>query len=69
LRLYTSAVRRGVRVPEMLTVDERFEAIIADATPVARMNPLREPDPEQRPPAEQKPVESAPEQEKPSQDE
>ncbi|WP_433702205.1 hypothetical protein [Nocardiopsis sp. CA-288880] len=56
-------------MPEMLTVDERFEAIIADATPVAKMNPLREPDPEQRIPVEQKPVESAPEQEKPSQDE
>ncbi|MFJ9558032.1 hypothetical protein ACIRPH_29865 [Nocardiopsis sp. NPDC101807] len=56
-------------MPEMLTVDERFEAIIADAIPAARMNPLREPDPEQRTPVEQKPAESAPEQEKPSQEE
>ncbi len=68
MRLYASAVRRGVRVPKMLTVDERFEAIIADVTPQAKMNPLREPDPEKAVPVEQKPVETAPEQEKPSQD-
>jgi len=55
-------------VPKMLTVDERFEAIIADVTPQAKMNPLREPDPEKVAPVEQKPVETAPEQEKPSQD-
>ena len=68
MRLYTSAVRRGVRVPKMLTVDERFEAIVADVTPAAKMNPLREPDPEKALPVEQQPVETVPEQEKPSQD-
>ena len=55
-------------MPKMLTVDERFEAIIADVTPAAKMNPLREPDPEKALPVEQQPVETVPEQEKPSQD-
>jgi len=50
-------------------MDERFEAIIAETAPRAKMNPLREPDPEQGPPVEQKPAESVPEKETPGQDE
>ena len=52
LRLYTSAVRRGVRVPKMLTVDERFEAIVAGVTPEAKMQPMEEPTPKEGAPKE-----------------
>lgn len=67
LRLYTSAVRRGVRVPKMLTMDERFEAIVADValTPEAKMGPLREPDPERRLPDE---TEDGPEEREPAEE-
>ena len=65
LRLYTSAVRKGVRVPKMLTVDEQFEAIIAGAEITAKMSPLRDPDGGEQPaPSEEKPAESAPAEEK-----
>jgi hypothetical protein len=30
----------------MLTVDEQFEAIVADVSPSARMEPYQEPEPE-----------------------
>jgi hypothetical protein len=53
LRLYTSAVRKGVRVPKMLTVDEQFEAIVADVAPVAKLDPYQEPAPKESVPAEQ----------------
>lgn len=46
LRIYASAVRRGVRVPEMLTVDEEFDRIVADVRPTAKMRPLEEPEPD-----------------------
>jgi hypothetical protein len=52
LRLYASAVRKGVRVPKMLTVDEQFEAIVSDAYHEVRadkMDPYREPAPEPKP--------------------
>lgn len=65
MRLYASAVRRGVRVPKMLTVDEEFEAIVADVVPEAKLSPFQEPDPTKLAPAEEKPVESAPAEEKP----
>lgn len=68
LRLYTSAVRKGVRVPKMLTVDEQFEAIVAEVAPVAKLNPYQEPNPEQGSPSEEKPAESAPAEEKPSEE-
>lgn len=35
----------------MLTLDDRFEAIIADAMPEAKMRPYQEPDPEAPVPA------------------
>lgn len=60
LRLYTSAVRKGVRVPKMLTVDEQFEAIIAGADVTAKMHPTQEPDPSKASPAEGQPVEGEP---------
>lgn len=52
LRLYTSAVRKGVRVPKMLTVDEQFEAIVAGVTPEAKMRPMEEPTPKEAAPKE-----------------
>lgn len=52
MRLYTSAVRRGVRVPKMLTVDEQFEAIVAGATPGAKLQPMEEPTPKEGAPKE-----------------
>lgn len=68
LRLYTSAVRKGVRVPKMLTVDEQFEAIVVGAETTAKLNPYQEPNPEQGSPSEEKPAESAPAEEKPSEE-
>ena len=71
LRLYASAVRRGVRVPKMLTLDERFEAIIVDVHREVRadkMDPLREPDPKKPVPAEEKPGETTPDKEKSSEE-
>ena len=67
LRLYTSAVRRGVRVPKMLTMDERFEAIVADValTPEAKMRPLHEQDPERGTPDG---TEGAPEEREPAEE-
>lgn len=37
----------------MLTVDEQFEAIVADVAPAAKMEPYQEPDPEHVAPAEE----------------
>lgn len=54
MRLYTSAVRKGVRVPKMLTVDERFEAIVSGAYRDVRadkMQPMEEPTPKEGTPA------------------
>lgn len=51
LRLYTSAMRKGVRVPKMLTVDEQFEAIIEGAVTEAKLRPMDEPNPEESTPA------------------
>lgn len=45
LRIYASAVRRGIRVPKMLTVDEEFERIVADVRPTGKMRPLEDPEP------------------------
>ncbi|MFW6642181.1 hypothetical protein ACOALZ_19335 [Nocardiopsis algeriensis] len=47
-------------MPKMLTVDERFEALVAEIGPEAKMVPLQEPDPEKPTPAEQAPAEGAP---------
>ncbi len=52
----------------MLTVDEEFEAIVADVAPEAKLSPFQEPDPSKPAPAEEKPAESAPGEEKPSQE-
>ncbi|MFD6095028.1 hypothetical protein ACFVWN_09440 [Nocardiopsis flavescens] len=49
----------------MLTLDDRFEALVADAVPQAKMRPFQEPDPEVpapvgepvEPPAEEVPKE------------
>ncbi len=49
----------------MLTVDEEFEAIVADVVPEAKLSPFQEPDPTKLAPAEEKPVESAPAEDKP----
>lgn len=59
LRLYTSAVRKGIRVPKMLTVEEEFEAIISGVDHEAKMRPLEDPEPKEGVPAEKenKPVE------------
>lgn len=51
LRLYTSATRRGVRVPKTLAVDEQFEALIASAVPEAKLRPMDEPIPGESTPA------------------
>ncbi|WP_197285863.1 hypothetical protein [Nocardiopsis sp. NRRL B-16309] len=57
-------------MPKMLTVDERFEAIVADVAPDAKMVPFQEPtDPEKSAPAEGAPEETAPAEEKPGKDE
>ncbi len=37
----------------MLTIDDQFEAIVADVAPAARMEPYKEPDPETTAPAEE----------------
>ncbi len=52
MRLYTSAVRKGVRVPKMLTVDEQFDAIVSGVEPEARFDPYQEPTPKESVPAE-----------------
>lgn len=49
----------------MLTVDEEFEAIVADIAPEAKISPYQEPDPTNPTPAEDVPVESAPAEDKP----
>lgn len=64
LRIYASAVRRGVRVPKMLTVDEEFERIVAGVLPTAKMRPLEEPEPGKDQPDEEPPAEESPSQEK-----
>src|SRR5699024_3576099 len=69
LRLYTSAVRRGVHVPEMLTVDESFEAVVAGMEPVAKMNPYRETDPDQERPRESRTADTEPAEEETTEDE
>jgi len=69
LRLYTSAVRRGVHVPEMLTVDESFEAVVAGMEPVAKMNPYRETDPDQERPREGRTGDTEPAEEETTEDE
>ncbi len=69
MRLYTSAVRRGVRVPQMLTLDDRFEEIVADAMPEAKMQPYREPEPEPvKPVPAEHPEEGVPAEEKPAEE-
>lgn len=40
-------------MPKMLTVDEQFEAIVAEVAPVAKMDPYQEPAPKESVPAEQ----------------
>lgn len=59
LRIYASAARKGVRVPKMLTVDERFEAIITGVAPQAKLRPVQEPEPRESTPKEEeaKPLE------------
>lgn len=55
-------------MPKMLTVDERFESIVADMARQVRadkMVPFEEPKPEKKP-SEGKPEEGKPEVEKPS---
>jgi hypothetical protein len=49
----------------MLTVDEQFEAIVADVSPSAKMRPFQEPDPEKGSPTEGVPEEEAPTEETP----
>lgn len=63
LRIYASAVRRGVRVPKMLTVDEEFERIVAEVRPTAKMRPLEEPEPGKDASGEESPSEETPPQE------
>jgi hypothetical protein len=52
----------------MLTVDEQFEAIVAEAAPVAKLHPYQEPMPEQGSPSEDKPAEGTPSEEKPTEE-
>ncbi|WP_306369550.1 hypothetical protein [Nocardiopsis sp. CC223A] len=54
----------------MLTLDDRFEAIIADAMPEAKMVPVQEPEPEPEKsvPADVLPAEGAPAEEKSSEE-
>ncbi|MFE3461426.1 hypothetical protein ACFXKD_28105 [Nocardiopsis aegyptia] len=52
-------------MPKMLTVDEQFEAIVADVSPSAKMRPFQEPDPEKSAPAEGSPEEGVPAEETP----
>ncbi|MFD6950504.1 MULTISPECIES: hypothetical protein [unclassified Nocardiopsis] len=56
-------------MPKMLTVDEEFEAIVADAAPEAKIRPFQEPDPTKSAPAEEQPAQDAPVEEKPAQEE
>ncbi|MFI6579138.1 hypothetical protein ACIBFB_25410 [Nocardiopsis sp. NPDC050513] len=51
-------------MPRMLTVDERFEAIIAGEDVQARMSPSREPDPDRSTSEEEQPAQTAPSEEK-----
>lgn len=60
LRIYASAVRRGIRVPKMLTVDEEFQRIVADVRPTAKMRPLEDPEPGKDASEEESPSEQAP---------
>ncbi|MFE1169983.1 hypothetical protein [Nocardiopsis sp. NPDC058789] len=39
-------------MPKMLTVDERFDAIVSGVTPEARIDPFQEPTPKESVPAE-----------------
>ena len=39
-------------MPKMLTLDERFEAIVAGVTPEAKMQPMEEPTPKEGAPKE-----------------
>ncbi|SIO84399.1 hypothetical protein [Nocardiopsis sp. JB363] len=39
-------------MPKMLTVDEQFEAIVAGATPGAKLQPMEEPTPKEGAPKE-----------------
>ncbi|WP_285734561.1 hypothetical protein [Nocardiopsis sp. ATB16-24] len=58
-------------MPKMLTVDDRFEAIVADVSREVRadkMQPYQEPDPTKPAPAEEKPGQSTPAEEKPTQE-
>ncbi|WP_017573250.1 hypothetical protein [Nocardiopsis halotolerans] len=57
-------------MPKMLTVDEEFEAIVADVSRDVRadkMQPYQEPDPS-KPAPSAPPVESSPEEEKPAEE-
>ncbi|WP_187347087.1 hypothetical protein [Nocardiopsis sp. CNR-923] len=47
-------------MPRMLTVDERFEAIIAVEEPTARVNPMRDPDPDRGGSEEEEPARITP---------
>ncbi|MEU3020054.1 hypothetical protein ABZ635_21965 [Nocardiopsis sp. NPDC007018] len=39
-------------MPKMLTLDEQFEAIVSGVTPEAKLDPYREPAPQESVPAE-----------------
>ncbi|WP_435112057.1 hypothetical protein [Nocardiopsis synnemataformans] len=60
-------------MPKMLTVDEEFEAIVADVAPEAKAVPYQEPSPVNPVPVEGDPekavpAEAAPSEEKPAQE-
>ncbi|MFY7069974.1 hypothetical protein ACOQFV_29295 [Nocardiopsis changdeensis] len=53
----------------MLTLDDRFEEIVADAMPEAKMQPYREPEPEPvKPVPAERPDEGVPAEEKPAEE-
>ncbi|WP_198659304.1 hypothetical protein [Nocardiopsis sp. FIRDI 009] len=47
-------------MPGMLTIDDRFEAIVAGEETLLKLSPMREPDPDRTTSEEEQPARNAP---------